>query len=132
MKPLKVLNASVTVSNQSQETSSSTNAATTSPPTHTSNTSSWESSTRPIQNFRLVWLDSTINKINNSDYSNTITKLRQVVNTVTQFADIDECIDFVSDIDDEKIFVICSGELGQTTVSVCHYMAQVNCFYIFC
>jgi hypothetical protein len=38
----------------------------------------------------------------------------------------------MSDIEDEKIFMICSGEFGQTTVPIVHNMAQINCIYIFC
>ncbi len=42
-------------------------------------TSAPSSYARIIQNFVLVWLDKNIEEINNSNYRETITKLRQVV-----------------------------------------------------
>ena len=88
--------------------------------------------TRTIQNFLLVWLDGSIDEINNEDCRNTITKLRQVMNTVNTFTDVDECIDFINDIKEEKIFMISSGAFGQTTVPIVHDNPQVNAIYIFC
>ena len=90
------------------------------------------SHTRTIQNFRLVWLDSNINEVNDDDCINTITKLRQVVNAVKTFTDVNECIKFITNIEYENIFIICSGSLGQSTVPIIHDMAQINSIYIFC
>ena len=73
---------------------------------------------RMIQNFHLVWLDGNIDEDNNDDCKNTITKLRETVNTVNTFTDINECIDFITDIKEEKTFIISSGEFGQTVVPV--------------
>jgi tetratricopeptide (TPR) repeat protein len=58
--------------------------------------------------------------------------LRQVVNTVNTFVDVDECIDFINDIKQEKVFVISSGALGKTTVPMVHDKPQVSNIYIFC
>ncbi len=87
---------------------------------------------RMLQNFHLVWLDESIDEINNDDCRNSITKLRQVVNTVNTFTDVDECIGFINDIKEEKTFIISSGALGQTTVPVVHDKPQVSTIYIFC
>ncbi len=38
---------------------------------------------RTIQNFYLIWLDSSIDEVNNDDSINTIIRLRQIVNAVT-------------------------------------------------
>jgi Tfp pilus assembly protein PilF len=85
-----------------------------------------------VQNFHLVWLDGSIDEINNEDCRNFITKLRQVVNTVNTFTDVDECIGFVNDIKEEKTFMISSGALGQTTVPLVHDKPQLSSIYIFC
>jgi len=85
-----------------------------------------------IQNFHLVWLDGNIDEDNNDDCRNTITKLREVINTVNTFIDVDECIDFINDIKEEKTFMITSGAFGQTTVPVVHDKPQVSTIYIFC
>src|SRR6202044_1093762 len=79
---------------------------------------------RMVQNFHLVWLDGSIDEVNNADVRNSITKLRQVVNTVNTFIDVDECIDFINDIKEETAFMISSGALGQTTVPMVHDKPQ--------
>ena len=82
--------------------------------------------------FSLVWLDSSIDEINNDDCTDSILKLRQVVNAVKMFTDIDECANFITSIENEKIFLIISGSLGETMVHLVHDKPQINSFYIFC
>jgi tetratricopeptide (TPR) repeat protein len=88
--------------------------------------------THMVQNFRLIWLDGSIDDTNNEDYRNSISKLRQVVNTVDTFTDVDVCMDIISGITEEKVFIIISGAVGQKTVPIVHDMAHVNSIYIFC
>jgi hypothetical protein len=71
---------------------------------------------RMVQNFLLLWLDRSIDEDNNDDCRNSIEKLRQVVNTVNTFTTVDECIDFITDIEHEKIFIIVSGKFSQIIV----------------
>lgn len=86
---------------------------------------------RIVQNFLLVWLDGNIDE-NNSDYQNTITKLREVINTVHRFTDVGEFVRFITDMKGKKAFIISSGALGQTVIPSVHDMAQVSTIYIFC
>jgi hypothetical protein len=58
---------------------------------------------RMVQNFLLLWLDGSIDEVKNDDCRNSITKLRQVVNTVNTFTNADECIDFINGIKDETV-----------------------------
>jgi hypothetical protein len=58
--------------------------------------------------------------------------LRQVVNTINTFTDVDKCIDFIDSIKEERIFIISSGAFGQTTVPIVHEKPQVSTIYIFC
>ncbi len=90
-----------------------------------------ESNARMVQNFHLVWLDGSIDETND-DCRNSITKLRQVVNAVSTFVDVDECIDFINGIQEERAFVIFSGALGKIAVPMVHDKPQVNTIYIFC
>ncbi len=87
---------------------------------------------RMVQNFHLVRLDGSIDEVNSDDYRNSISKLRQVVNTVNMFTDVDECIDFINSIEEEKTFMISSGALDQTTIPVVHNKPQVSTICIFC
>ncbi|CAF2740570.1 unnamed protein product [Rotaria sp. Silwood2] len=85
-----------------------------------------------VQNFVLVWLDANIDEVNNPDSVNTITQLRNVVNVINTFVDVNLCIDFLMNIQNEKVFMIVSGSLGQTIVPRIHGISQVTSIYIFC
>jgi tetratricopeptide (TPR) repeat protein len=87
---------------------------------------------RMVQNFLLVWLDAGIDEQNYDDCRNSIAKLRQFVNTVKTFTDADECIDFITDIKEENIFIIISGTFSSGIVPVVQDMLQVSCVYILC
>jgi Tfp pilus assembly protein PilF len=87
---------------------------------------------RMVQNFHLVWLDGRIDEVNSDDCRNSITKLRQVVNTVNTFTDVDECIEFINSIQEENAFIISSGAFGQTIVPAVHDKPQVSTIFIFC
>ena len=90
--------------------------------------------TRPqriIQNFHLVLLDGNFDE-NKDDCRNSITKLRQVVNTINTFVDVDACIDFITSIQQGTVFMISSSALDQTTVTVIHDTQQVSEIYLFC
>jgi hypothetical protein len=83
-----------------------------------------------VQNFHLVWLNRGTDEVNDDDCRKFITKLREVVNTVNMFVDVDECIDFITDIE-EKVFIVISGELSPSIISIIEDISQVNCVYIF-
>jgi tetratricopeptide (TPR) repeat protein len=85
-----------------------------------------------VQNFLLVWLDKDINEDNNDDFRKAITKLREMVNTMNIFTNIDECFDFMNNIKIEKAVMIPSGAFDPTTVTIVHDITQVNIIYIFC
>ena len=84
------------------------------------------------ENFLLVWLDGSVNESDNEEYTTSITKLRQVVNTVKVFADIDECIEFINGLTEAVVFMIASGALGEKIVPIVHDKLQVNTIYIYC
>ena len=88
--------------------------------------------TRRIQNYMIIWLDSNIDEVENKECINAISKLRRVVNNVNTFTDVNECINFVSNIREEKTFMISSGIFGKIAVPIVHSMPQVNTIYIFC
>jgi hypothetical protein len=86
---------------------------------------------RMVQNVLLLWLDAGIDD-NNDDHCNNITKLRQVIDTVKTFTDADECIDFITNIEKENIFIIISGTFSAAIVPVVQDMLQVSRVYILC
>lgn len=52
--------------------------------------------------------------------------------TVEKFTDVDQCVDFMTDVEDEKISLIISGTLGQIIIPLSHDIIQINYIYIFC
>ena len=84
---------------------------------------------RIIQNFHLVWLDENIDNTND-DCRNSITNLQQVVNTVNTFIDVDECIDFITDVEENALMVI-SERLSQSIIPCVQDIPQVASIYIF-
>ena len=84
-----------------------------------------------VQNVLLIWLDNNIDE-SNADYRNTITQLRRTVNTVNQYTDGEQCIEFLQTIDNEKACMVIPGWLGQHVVPRVHDMSQVDSIFIFC
>jgi tetratricopeptide (TPR) repeat protein len=87
---------------------------------------------RIVQNFVLIWLHPPIDDMNDNDFCNSIAELRRVVNSITKFSDVDQCIDFLTDIKEEKVLMIIPDQLGQNMVSVVHDIPQINSIYVFC
>ena len=55
-----------------------------------------------------------------------------MVNTVNIFTNIDESIDFITDINEEKVFIISSDSFGQLAMPIIHDVPQISSIYIFC
>ena len=68
---------------------------------------------RMVENFHFVWLDGNIDEVSNDDCRNSIVKLWQVVSIVNKFTDVDECIDFIKGIKEEKALVVSSNAFGR-------------------
>ena len=84
-----------------------------------------------VQNVLLVWLDGNVDE-NDPDCRNTITQLRRSMNTINIFHNSDECVDFLIDMQAEKICMIISGTFGEQVVPCIHDLAQVDTIYIHC
>ena len=95
-------------------------AATTSHPTH-----------RILQNFQLIWLDSDFNEAD-PHFKKSLENLHQTVTLITTFTDADECVDFMNEIEEGKIFLIVTGSLGQYVVPCIEAMSQLESVYVFC
>jgi hypothetical protein len=85
---------------------------------------------RMMQSVLLTWLDTNMDD-NNEDSRNMVTQLRCAINTVNTFTDADQCIDFLTDIHNEKVFLIISGTLCQNVVPLIHDVAQLHTIFIF-
>ena len=86
---------------------------------------------RMVQNTLLIWLDSKIDEAN-TDCQNTIIHLRQVINAISIFTNIDDCVQFLEKIQYDKICMIVSGSLGKHIIPCVHSMLQIESIFIFC
>jgi tetratricopeptide (TPR) repeat protein len=86
---------------------------------------------RVTQNFMLIWLDAGINKAN-EDCQKTMVQLQSVIDDVHIFTQRDECIDFLTEVTDKKIFLIIAGTLGQQILPLLYDIPQLDGVYIFC
>ncbi|CAF1540704.1 unnamed protein product, partial [Rotaria sp. Silwood1] len=86
---------------------------------------------RVHENFLLIWLDVNFNE-SEEDYKKAIQHLRLVVTTVTIFKDVDECIDFLTDIHNEKVLMIVSSALAPHIIPIIQECPQLVSIYILC
>ncbi|CAM4901608.1 unnamed protein product [Rotaria socialis] len=86
---------------------------------------------RIVQNFLLVWLDANIDE-GMEDFQKSLTELRNIIVTVEPFTDVDQCVDYLTSIDDQKIYLIISASLDQTIVPLIHDIVQLDMIFVFC
>lgn len=86
---------------------------------------------RMLQDFFLIWLDSNIDE-NNKSFQDFLTELRSIFVRLELFTNVDECISYMTSIGEEKIILITSGTLGESTVHVIHDMVQLYAILVFC
>ena len=86
---------------------------------------------RLLQNFLLVWLDANLDE-SKADFKNSLERLRNVVASIRTFQDVKQCINFLNEISEEKVFMIVSGALGQQVVHEIENKPQLEAIYVFC
>jgi hypothetical protein len=99
---------------------------TTSPQSNTNTRLSQPVYTRIVQNFRLVWLDASIDDVNNNDWRENITRLRRTINAIDTFADADQCIQFLNNIKDEMVFLVVTGYVGEHVIPITHNKRRIH------
>ena len=83
------------------------------------------------QNYLLIWLDGSIDQTK-QNCQDTIAQLRNVVNDVNTFTQPDECVDFLTEVEDRTTFLVVSGTMSQQTVPLIHDIANLDSICIFC
>ncbi|CAF1633973.1 unnamed protein product, partial [Didymodactylos carnosus] len=83
-----------------------------------------------LEDLTVIWLDENINKTN--DCLDTKTRLRYVINYLKTFIDPDECIDYITSISNERVFLIISGSFGENIIPLISDLKQILSIYIFC
>jgi tetratricopeptide (TPR) repeat protein len=85
---------------------------------------------RIVKNFVLIWLDVNIDP-SNEEYQNTLIQLRNIVDTTYIFTERNQCVDFLTELEDRKAFLIASGTLSRQIISLIHDISQLHTIYIF-
>ncbi|CAF3908654.1 unnamed protein product [Rotaria sp. Silwood1] len=86
---------------------------------------------RMTENYLVIWVDGNIDMAN-QDCQNTMEQLRAVVNQVQPCETAEQCIQQLTENQEEISFVISSGAIGQHLVPDIHDMAKLNGIFIFC
>ncbi len=84
-----------------------------------------------VQNYILIWLDSNIAEYDQY-YQSSIFQFRSIINSINTFIEIDQCIDFLTDVNQEKVFMIISTSLAQQLMPLIQNLSQIDSIYIFC
>ncbi|CAF4528469.1 unnamed protein product [Rotaria sp. Silwood2] len=90
-----------------------------------------ELSPRILPNYLLIWLNENIDE-SKQDCQNALAQLRDIVNDIYIFTSPDDCIDFLTEIDNQKAFMILSGVLGQHLIPIIHEIPQLEITYVYC
>ncbi|CAF2582429.1 unnamed protein product [Rotaria sp. Silwood2] len=98
----------------------------------TSKVSRFRSHSHVIQNFVLVWLDPNLNGTPDDDHREIISQVRTIISNIKMFSDVNQCVDFLRKIKNEKAFMIVSGVLGQHALPQIHNISKLDSIYVFC
>ena len=86
---------------------------------------------RIIQEFLLIWLDVKMDSSKGDEaFPCSITDLFDAVSSIYTFMDIDECIDFLTDIQHQKVFIIVRDEVGDNIMLFLHQIPQLTAAFI--
>ena len=86
---------------------------------------------RVVQNFLLVWLNTDIDRSEEDD-QDTLTQLRGIGSDVKIFTEPVESIDFLTEVQNERVFLIVTGTLGREIIPLINDIPQLDATYIFC
>lgn len=83
---------------------------------------------RVVENFIIVWLDNQHNELD----ENSINQFRQSINSIYFFSDTEQCINYISRVKDEQIFMIIANSLDAQFMPTFDKHTQINSIYFYC
>ncbi|CAF0960412.1 unnamed protein product [Didymodactylos carnosus] len=83
-----------------------------------------------LETYTLIWLDKNVNET--EENLNTQKKLRAAINQLKVIDDCNKCVNYLTDIKDQKMVLIVSGSYGPQVIPVVHGLKQLNDIYVFC
>lgn len=83
-----------------------------------------------LEDFTVIWLDANVNRTD--DCYETQQCLREIINNLILFDNMEMCIECIDEYETEKIFLIVSDDLGEAIMSHVVKRHQIVQIYIFC
>lgn len=91
--------------------------------------SAFQSKRRALQNYRLIWLNPSTCELN-TIHDTTLEELRNIVHEINIFTDIDQYVDFLTDIEEEKVLGIIPSTLAKLLIPYIHDVIALNSIYV--
>ncbi|CAF4198702.1 unnamed protein product, partial [Adineta steineri] len=82
------------------------------------------------QNIVIIWADANIDQ-SKKTYHDSITKLQRITPAVYSCTNSPQCINYLNNINDKKVFLIVSDGLGEELVPLVHDKPQLDAIYIY-
>ena len=82
------------------------------------------------QNYALICLNVGIDETD-EEFQNTLKQLRNVLNNVTIFTNSDECVDFLTDLEDTMTILVLEDTIGEQIMPLIHDVSQLDHVYGF-
>jgi hypothetical protein len=79
-----------------------------------------------VENFIIIWLNLESDEFD----ERSLNKLRKIINSIKTLSDTEQCIDYLSQIQDEKIFMIISNSFDHAFLSHIEQLPQLNSIYL--
>jgi tetratricopeptide (TPR) repeat protein len=86
---------------------------------------------RILENFAVVWFNQNVDQSSN-DYQHSLSQLRQIIPSIEVFTYVDDCIDYLNEIKNEKVFLIVSDLPGQELVPIIQDIPSLYAIYVLC
>ena len=90
-----------------------------------------QSRRRITEIYFIIWIINNTD-LANEEYQNTLEQLQDVANDVYTFTNCDECIDFLTEVNDRKAFLIVPNSMAQQLIPSIHHISQLDSIYIYC
>ncbi|CAF3419329.1 unnamed protein product [Rotaria socialis] len=85
---------------------------------------------RIIDQFIIIWFDADIHSDKQTS-KHILDQLKLISNEIKIFSDVNECVDFITDIADKKILLIISSIAGQLLLPFIEHISQLYSIYFF-
>ena len=85
--------------------------------------------TNTLNNYLLIWLDEHLDQPN-LIFQQNIDKLREIVDNVHPFNKADDCVDFLTDIDQQHVLLVISEKFGRQWICYIHDFPQLDQIYV--